>query len=335
MCTDDITSFLKTIFNGDDFQIEQIKGGGSCRHFFRIYTKNGSFILMVSQKPETKYISLGKFFKVHSILAPHILSYSKDHTKVVMEDLGDKSLQQFVLRLLKEEKEEEVIKIYCQVIDELLKIQKIPIEKLPIPIPTFDYEYYRWESNYFKERCLQKIFNIEEKDLKELEDDFHTLAKILSTREKVLVHRDFQSQNIHIKNGNTYILDFQSARTGDSFYDVASLIKDPYVKLPKKIQGKILKYYIGITPLKHLMDIEMFKLISIQRLMQALGAYGKLGIEDGKEEFLKYIPPALHLLMETLEEVSGFYNLKSIIKQVMNKNINTHIKLLESNHKKL
>ena len=41
---------------------------------------------------------------------------------------------------------------------------------------------------------------------------------------------------------------------------------------------------------------------AIQRLMQALGAYSRLGNQLGKTDFLKYIPQALDNLRELLSK---------------------------------
>jgi aminoglycoside/choline kinase family phosphotransferase len=45
---------------------------------------------------------------------------------------------------------------------------------------------------------------------------------------------------------------------------------------------------------------EVLAMAACQRLMQALGAYGKLGVSDGKTAFLRHIPAAVANLQEVL-----------------------------------
>jgi aminoglycoside/choline kinase family phosphotransferase len=51
----------------------------------------------------------------------------------------------------------------------------------------------------------------------------------------------------------------------------------------------------------------------MQRLMQALGAYGKLGHADGRAQFLDHIPAALESLREVLERISGTEKLRALL----------------------
>jgi aminoglycoside/choline kinase family phosphotransferase len=60
---------------------------------------------------------------------------------------------------------------------------------------------------------------------------FVNLAKRLASYRRVLVHRDFQSQNIIVWNEQAYLIDFQGVRPGLPQYDLASLLFDPYVAL--------------------------------------------------------------------------------------------------------
>ena len=48
------------------------------------------------------------------------------------------------------------------------------------------------------------------------------IADRLASFPRVLVHRDFQSQNIIIRNGQAHLIDFQGMRPGLAEYDLAS-----------------------------------------------------------------------------------------------------------------
>jgi aminoglycoside/choline kinase family phosphotransferase len=94
----------------------------------------------------------------------------------------------------------------------------------PTLTAAFDAALYRWEQNYFFENCLGRYFGVEKKGLSDLRalPALHEIAERLSNRPRVLVHRDFQSQNIIIRNGQAHLIDFQGMRPGLAEYDLAS-----------------------------------------------------------------------------------------------------------------
>jgi aminoglycoside/choline kinase family phosphotransferase len=132
-----------------------------------------------------------------------------------------------------------------------------------------------------------------------------------------LVHRDFQSQNIVIKEGAPCLIDFQGMRFGLPQYDLASLLLDPYVDLSAAEQGELLAFYIGLARAEGEGVDErefhrLFWLCAVQRLMQALGAYGFLGHERGRADFLAHIPAALPRLLVAWEHAGGLDELVEV-----------------------
>jgi len=115
---------------------------------------------------------------------------------------------------------------------------------------------------------------------------------------RCLVHRDLQSQNVMIRDGEPFLIDFQGMRFGNPFYDLGSLLCDPYVDFLDREREELLSFYSGLF--KGSLDQgsfwNYFWEASAQRLMQALGAYGFLGIKKGLTAFLDYIPAGLRNL---------------------------------------
>src|SRR5205823_5337763 len=173
----------------------------------------------------------------------------------------------------------------------------------------FDAALYRWEQNYFFENCLGRLFGVAEGTLAKLAglDSLGQIAEQLAERPRVLVHRDFQSQNIIIRNGQAHLIDFQGMRPGLAEYDLASLLFDPYVTFSRAECEELLADYeskraaAGNAVASDSRDV--FRLCGIQRLMQALGAYGFLGLVKGNKAFLDYIPAALDSLHGLVSEI--------------------------------
>ena len=182
----------------------------------------------------------------------------------------------------------------------------------------FNAALYLWEQNYFFENCLGRYFGVKEKDLIRLAalPPLKMIAHNLASRPRVLVHRDFQSQNIIVRHGQAYLIDFQGMRTGLPEYDLASLLYDPYVDLAAGERDELAEYYCekqrgnGVVANDFR---EILRLCAMQRLMQALGAYGFLGLVKGSESFLKFIPAALKSLCSVAQEIAGLEELIGVM----------------------
>jgi N-acetylmuramate 1-kinase len=134
------------------------------------------------------------------------------------------------------------------------------------------------------------------------------------------VHRDFQSQNIIIKNGQANLIDFQGMRPGLAEYDLASFLYDPYVELAETERAELLTYYRG-RQLENGVTVDgdfdlKLRLCAMQRLMQALGAYGFLGLVKGQKHFLQYIPNALRSLRTVVAKIDNLQPLASFLAKV-------------------
>jgi len=106
-------------------------------------------------------------------------------------------------------------------------------------------------------------------------------------------------------------------RPGLAHYDLASLLYDPYVGVAEKEREELIAYYRG-RQLKNGITIDgefdlMLRLCAMQRLMQALGAYGFLGLVRGHKNFLQYIPNALRSLRTIVANIDGLEPLSSFI----------------------
>jgi hypothetical protein len=102
-------------------------------------------------------------------------------------------------------------------------------------------------------------------------------------------------------------------------YDVASLLLDPYVELPdSEIEAGIQFYkYSALAAGGSVSDDfdDVFTLAAMQRLMQALGAYGFLGYERNRPDFLAHFPAALPRLVKILRRIPPLHPLAEALDQ--------------------
>ena len=319
--------------------------GGSDRKYYRVRKGSRSAVLMQCQKDDLDFerqIEYTHFFRKYSVPVPELLRADAQKKSASFEDLGDLSLYSW-LKCPREKKQKE--KVYRQVIEILVLIHTVATEHLSecllLQERIFDYEYLRWETDYFIERFVCGIRNIRIRNLSVLKDEFHRLAARVDSFRKTIIHRDFQSQNIMIARGEIpRILDYQGARIGPSAYDLASILWDPYYRLEDDLRERLLDYYIhritnppqslrlrrtkggskGITGQGGISEKQFRDTLlpcRLQRHMQALGAYGFLSLAKRKKYFLKYVPEALRLLKEDCglcrDEYPELYNLVTAI----------------------
>ncbi|MBL7178490.1 MAG: phosphotransferase, partial [Desulfobacteraceae bacterium] len=179
------------------------------------------------------------------------------------------------------------------------------------------------ECRYFVDAFLREYIgmNIYFQDL---EDEFSSLAdKALEFSVNGFMHRDMQSRNIMVKNNRFYFIDFQGGRLGPIQYDLASLLIDPYVELPRSVQNQLLHF--SVETLSSLLNVDpnnfltCYKYCAITRNLQILGAFAYLNRIKGKRYFEKYIPDAIKTLKHNLSVLGNteFPGLRSVVEDIL------------------
>jgi aminoglycoside/choline kinase family phosphotransferase len=117
-----------------------------------------------------------------------------------------------------------------------------------------------------------------------------------------------------IKNERPVLIDFQGMREGCLFYDLGSLICDPYVTFTDEERNEFINFYYELMNPAYSRDefAHNFWMGSIQRLLQALGAYGFLGLKKHKPTFLKHINNGLANLIIAVNQTPKLVRLKDL-----------------------
>lgn len=287
--------------------ITPIVTGGSTREFYRVSSKSGSIILSIGKdrKEFEYYTELAELFHKEGVFVPKFLKCLPEYLAVFMEDLGELSLYEF-----SKKEPSKLREPYLQVIEQILILQDSPaIQASRAADRVFDLDYLLWESTYFTEHFFNTFLHRSELVTPELKMELYHLAERVKEIPARVLHRDLQSQNVILNSGRPFLIDFQGARRGPIFYDPASLILDPYVALNEGLRTELLDCYISAVLKRGFSNsreelTEQFYETATQRIMQAIGAYGNLGVNKGKLQFLQYIPMALERLRWISERAS-------------------------------
>src|SRR5436305_7644431 len=301
-----------------EIKISPIQKGGSDRKFYRIRCSAEQALILVKYNLEREenrhYVPVANFLGTHVIGVPEIYFHDPDEGLIWLEDLGECDIYSY-------RHESWLVRraFYESALDQIATLHALPEsvcvemkEHLPA---EFNAELYVWEQNYFFENCLGRYFGIDKAQWRELAalPPLRKIAERLARLSRVLVHRDFQSQNIIIRNSLSYLIDFQGMRPGLPEYDLASLLFDPYVDLSKPEKDELTSYYREKQSANgRIIDGEfddILRLCAMQRLMQALGAYGFLGLVKGHKHFLKHVPAAMTSLAVIVSEIGGLEKL--------------------------
>ena len=88
-------------------------------------------------------------------------------------------------------------------------------------------------------------------------------------------------------------------RLGPAAYDLASLVYDPYVTFTEGGRRALVALYAKKAERPELVKILPYA--AVQRLVQCLGAYGRLE-SVGQPQFGKYVLPALENLLDAADK---------------------------------
>ncbi|MEI9478975.1 MAG: phosphotransferase [Deltaproteobacteria bacterium] len=300
-------------------ELSPFKGRGSDRSFFRLKWNRNDSAILVHYDPKrvenTYYADIAAFLRKIDVPAPRMIRHNPANCLIVMEDLGDTDLWS-----LRGTPWETRWTLYEKTLTIVQRLHSFPEKDFPSDrvklMEGFGPDLYRWERNYFRDHFVRNVCRIELEPLfeQELEAELSSLADRLAGTRRSLVHRDLQSQNVMIRDGNPFLIDFQGMRFGSPFYDLGSLLCDPYVNFSNNERDELLSFYYGLS--KRDLDWDTFQNTfweaSAQRLMQALGAYGFLSLKKDLKAFLEHIPAGLRNLERAATQVASLPRLREL-----------------------
>jgi hypothetical protein len=267
------------------------------------------------------WVESNRFMTDIGMPAPRIIAFNPRQRFLLLEDLGDVDL--YSLRLQPWHRRRH---FYLTAVSEIHRLHRFPLAELPSSLKLsrgYDRSLYSWEHDYFRENFVEQLCKIDLADtfVRKWKDECEELINRLQTIPPCLVHRDFQSQNIMIKNDRPVFIDFQGMRTGNLFYDLGSLICDPYISFSPDERNELIAFYYRIMEPNYTLDqfTDYFWEGAAQRLMQALGAYGFLGLKKNKTDFLAHTANGVKNLVTAVSMVDTLPLLKELAQNCMNK----------------
>ncbi|MFY1829191.1 aminoglycoside phosphotransferase family protein [Myxococcus fulvus] len=314
--------------------IKKLKGDASNRSYYRVGAPPESWVVMVMPLDATKkseeatkgeppkelpFVNVHRYLEKLGVRVPRILRYDEPAGMMVLEDLSDITFES----ALEGGKHREAL--YTRAVDLLAKL-RAQTEKHQDPdclafTRAFDEDLYDWELHHFREWGLEawsgKQPTAEERA--ELDATFRDIAKQLAAAPRGFTHRDYQSRNIMVKEGELVVIDFQDALQGPRQYDLVALLRDSYVELDRAFVDSMLDRYIATFQQETGERIDpvafkaFFDLLTVQRKLKDAGRFEFINRVKGNPGFLVSIPASLRYVREAFRHRPELARLQALV----------------------
>ena len=276
----------------------------SFRRYFRLQSEAISFIAMdapPAQEDCLPFVRIAGYLEAMRLNAPRIIEANLDEGFLLLSDLGSR---QYLEELQRDASRAPVL--YGDAIRALETMQRRGTAYQGLLLPYSD-ELLRFEVSLFHDwLCGAHLgISLTEGEEREWQDCCDVLVANALDQPQVFVHRDYHSRNLMLTDReNPGILDFQDAVEGPFTYDLASLLKDCYVKWPaEQVWQWALDFYKVVEPAaRNRIDEEQFRryfeLMGAQRHLKAAGIFARLNHRDGKPGYMADIPRTLRYIVE-------------------------------------
>ena len=290
----EITDWLSSVIGTQSFNLEPLREEASNRKYFRIKTEKKSFVLVDNSEnteQAANFLYSSKLLINSSINVPEIYAFSEDLRFMLMQDLGEHTLdaatqvndKEILIKAL-----EQLSLIYFCDQDILKSCTKDSLLK---------------QTEAFTEFCSEQGCNANE--IQELELLRKELVENLLNQQFMPVHNDFERRNLMLFEDQLFVIDFQDLNVGPIGIDLASLLFEHDRDYPEELLEEVLNLHIINTGLQIEVDEIMNHIMSAlsHRSMRIVGTFNRY-FKDGKllnrkrdiEKFLSRIYLGLNYL---------------------------------------
>ena len=290
----EITNWLSKTIGNNSFNIEELRQEASDRKYYRIKADNVSYVLTDNfdkTDQSANFLYASKILKNSSVNVPEVLAFSEDLRFLLLQDLGDKSLDTD-----NEYKDEKILEMALE------QLSKIYFSDQDV-LRSATKESLLLQTNSFIDFCKENKLSNDE--LKALENLRNNLVQNLLNQQFIPTHNDFERRNLMMFEENLFVIDFQDLNMGPLGIDLASIMYEHSYEYPKVLIDDLLEKHLKNNGLKasseELKNMIMHALA--HRSMRIVGAFNKY-FKEGKllnrksdlDKFLKRIYLALSTL---------------------------------------
>lgn len=316
-------------------RITCLGGHASYRIYFRAEHDGRSFIVMeLGGDPlrseeisaageavaELPFLAVQRHLRALEIAVPEVHAYLPEHGLVLLEDLGDETLEAAVLAADPPTRRA----YYARAIRDLIALQRRTAtpSRCICYARRFDHALLRWELDHFREWLLEADRGVQLAPAGRavLDAAFDRVAAELAALPPGFVHRDYQSRNLMVQRapGGGFalrLIDFQDALLGPPPYDLVALLRDSYVDLGVPLVHELLELYVAEAELP--LTAEAFRrafwLQTVQRKLKDAGRFVFIDRVKHNPSFLRHVPVTLRYVAHALSQLPELGELAALL----------------------
>lgn len=280
-----------------------LRGDAGFRRYFRVVSQPS--LIATYAPPATEntlaFVTKGLALARSGIRVPRVHAVDYQRGFVAQEDLGDSLMLSGIAAGNRDRR-------YGAALAALLRLQTTAPDTEVFP--TYSAALLRDEMalfpQWFAGALLGLAPNAEEQRL--LDGLFDLLIESAVAQPQVVVHRDYHSRNLLLlDDGDVGIVDYQDAVVGPLTYDLVSLLRDCYHRLPVDDLARYRDGYLAAVKASAWPQIESaefarwFDFMGLQRHIKVLGIFCRLWLRDQKPGYLNDLPLVIRYVLEVAD----------------------------------
>ncbi len=300
----------------DSYSLSKLRKEASSRSYYRLDFDDGDIesivlchTLPIPSPGNDDFLKISQYLFDKQINVPRIYGINESEGLILQENAGDTDLTS-ALELISNGSDQRLrLELLYKAADILASLHSVdPVS--PVSERFFDRDKLQWEMNFLFSHMSNAI-GLEISAI--VKSEFikyvnHICDSLSSTSNLVFTHRDFHGRNIMVRSQDTHndfynvkltMIDYQDARLGVPWYDLVSLVYDPYTPILRLERMQTVAYYTRITDRED--NEQLFYYQAIQRLLKAMGSYFFLSYEKGMNHYKQYIPITLDIIDDIVQ----------------------------------
>ena len=278
----DILKYAQT-FDADLSSIEPLKIEASGRKYFRVSSKESSFVISYDDREvngQLVFINRANELSDCNVRVPKIYQYEIDSNLTLLEDLGDHSLideQNFY-------QQEKLVHSSLELLNQMQQSKHVDLHS------TF------WMGLESHSKKFSKVFCNEFLGLDMFDgykDVYVDMRPQIMDQQWTNCHFDFERRNIHIlENGDLALIDFQDLCFGPIGIDLAGILIDHYIPCDLDVLKNYCKFFAEIS-IYEISSEEMYRAAlwgGLQRNLRIMGTLTELYLKFNRPFRMKDLP---------------------------------------------
>ena len=267
---------------------------------------------------ELPFLEVQRRLEAAGVRVPRVDGYDPELGVILLEDLGDLTLEDYLLRFDAEDFE-DYYREAIRLIGALQRGANEIADGSVIEQRRFSEQVLMLELDHFREYGyeVRTGLTMSPRERARFEAISAELVADIRRMPETVVHRDFQSRNLMLVGHELAVIDFQDALIGPYVYDLVALLRDSYVTLERPFVERMLAVYTaGHAEVPEELSLH-FDLMTLQRKLKDAGRFVFIDRVKGNADFMRFFEPSLGYVLEALGRLGRYPELADWVRAAL------------------